>query len=257
VAVVDRDRVLAIQQTALSDWIRVVAAGSRTGETFERDGVVASALPACPDRSIVNSVTYTDPGALAARYDELAEFYAQAEIEAWTVWVPDFDGETIQLLEGAGHSFDGKPTAMVLELEGWRSPPIGDLDWDRDGDPETFGRVNDLAYGYTPETGYARAISEPVDGYTVYRARADGETACVVGALEHEGGDLGIYFVATVPEHRGKGLTSRLMAVALSEARERGLVTSSLQASAMGEPIYSTLGYLGHFRLHLYERRGT
>ncbi len=254
---IDLDRAVAIQRTALADWVRAVAAGSRSGEVFERDGVTACALPACPDRSIVNSATYTDADALAGRYDELAEFYARAEIEAWTIWVPDFDGETIERLEAAGHSFDGKPTAMVLELERWQSPPIGDLDWDRDGDPQTFGRINDLAYGYTPETGYARAISEPVDGYTLYRARSEGETACVVGTLDHEGGDLGIYFVATVPEHRGKGLTSRLMAVALADARERGSVTSSRQAAALGEPIYSTLGYRGHFRLHLYERRGT
>jgi GNAT superfamily N-acetyltransferase len=253
----DRDRALAIQRTALADWIRTVAAGSRMGEVFERDGVVACALPACPDRSIVNSAAYTDGQALATRYDELAEFYAGTEIEAWTVWVPDFDTDTIERLEKGGHRFDGHPTAMVLELEGWRSPPIGDLDWDRDGDPETFGRINDVAYGYTPETGYARAMSQPVDGYTLYRARRGGETASVVGTLEHEGGDLGIYFVATLPEHRGKGLTSRLIAVALSEARERGMVTSSLQSSAMGEPIYSTLGYVGYFRFNLYERRGT
>jgi GNAT superfamily N-acetyltransferase len=254
---VDLARAAEIQRTALADWVRAVAAGSRTGELFDRDGVTACAVPACADRSIVNSVTYTHANGFGGLYDELRAFYERMEIEAWTVWVPDFDAGAIAALEKAGHAFDGKPTAMVLELDGWQSPPIGDLDWDREGDPETFGRINDVAYGYTPETGYARAMAEPVDGYTVYRARCEGETACVVGTLEHAGGDLGIYFVATVPEHRGKGLTSRLMAVALSEARERGLVTSSLQASAMGEPIYSTLGYRGYFRLHLYERRGT
>ena len=251
------ERVAAIQQTALADWIRSVAAGSRSGQVFESDGVVACAVRDCPDRSIVNSVTYTDADALERVHGDLVDFYGRTGIEAWTVWTPDHDEDAIAILEGAGHEFDGKPIAMALELDGWQSPPIGDLDWDRDADPETFGRINDLAYGYTPETGYARAMSEPVEGYTLYRARADGETACVVGTLEHDGGDLGVYFVATVPEHRGKGLTSRLMAVALAEARERGFVTSSLQASAMGEPIYAHLGYVGYFRLHLYERRGT
>lgn len=254
---IDLARAAEIQRNALADWVRAVAAGARTAELFDRDGVTACAVPACPDRSIVNSVTYTHGEGLVRLYDELRDFYERLGIEAWTVWVPDFDPGTVEALEGAGHTFDGKPTAMVLELDGWEPPPIGDLDWDRDGDPETFGRINDLAYGYTPETGYARAMSQPVDGYTIYRARADGETACVVGTLEHDRGDLGIYFVATVPEHRGKGLTSRLMAVALSEASERGLVTSSLQASAMGQPIYANLGYVGYFRLHLYERRGT
>ena len=252
---IDLARAAEIQRTALADWIRSVAAGSSTAEVFDRDGITACVVPACPDRSIVNSVTYTHGDGLLRHYDELRDFYDRMGIEAWTVWVPDFDPGTIAALERAGHAFDGKPTAMVLDLDGWQPPPIGDLDWDRGGDPETFGRINDLAYGYTPETGYARAFSEPVDAYTIYRARRDGEVACVVGTLEHDGGDLGIYFVATLPEHRGKGLTSRLMAAVLTEARERGMVTSSLQASAMGEPIYATLGYRGYFRLHLYERR--
>jgi GNAT superfamily N-acetyltransferase len=253
----DLETAISIQRTALGDWVRTVAAGSRNGEVFERDGVVACALPDCPDRSIVNSVAYADGSTLRELYGDLSRFHEDAGIEAWTVWAPDFDVETIEALRQAGHTFDGKPVAMVLELEHWQAPPIGDLDWDRDGNHETYGRVNDLAYGYTPETGYARAMSKPADGLTIYRARSEGEIACVVGTLEHDGGDLGIYFVATLPEHRGKGLTSRLMAVALTEARERGLRTSSLQASAMGEPIYAHLGYLGYFRFHLYERRGT
>ena len=42
---------------------------------------------------------------------------------------------------------------------------------------------------------------------------------------------------------------------AMVEARERGMRTSSLQASAMGSPIYERLGYEPYFRFHLLERR--
>ena len=48
----------------------------------------------------------------------------------------------------------------------------------------------------------------------------------------------------------------RLTAVALADAQRRGLATSSLQASALGQPVYERLGFAGDFRLHMYERRG-
>jgi GNAT superfamily N-acetyltransferase len=95
---------------------------------------------------------------------------------------------------------------------------------------------------------------EPPPEVRLYRARVGGEAACVLGTIDHED-DLGFYFVATDPGHRGKGLASRLMAVALADARERGFSTSSLQASPMGQPVYERLGYEAHFRLNLYERR--
>jgi hypothetical protein len=51
------------------------------------------------------------------------------------------------------------------------------------------------------------------------------------------------------------GLASRLMTVALVDARGRGLETSSLQGSPMGQPVYRRLGYGDDFHLRMYERR--
>ena len=67
--------------------------------------------------------------------------------------------------------------------------------------------------------------------------------------------DAGILFVATPPEMRGRRLASRLLTAALIEARGRGMRTSSLQASALGSPIYERLGYSTHFSFHIMERR--
>ena len=54
---------------------------------------------------------------------------------------------------------------------------------------------------------------------------------------------------------RGRRLASRLLTAALLEARERGMKTSSLQASALGSPIYERLGYRTYFRFHIMERQ--
>jgi len=252
---IDRDRALAIQRTALADFARAMSAASEDARLFERDGVAASGVPACPERSIPNSVAYRDTDALLSSLDELASFYEDAGVRAWTVWVPEFDREAAAGLEAAGSAYDGNPTAMVLDLTGFEPPDIGDLEWDADGDAATLGDVNDRAYGHGPGEGYAPGMTQRPEGFRIYRARVDGQVACVMGTMEHEGGDLGIYWVATVPEFRGRSLSKRLMTAALVDARERGFATSSLQASSMGEPVYLRLGYEACFDLHLYERR--
>ncbi len=249
-----RDQVLALQKRGLRDWIAAMAASSPGAELFERDCVAAAIVPAVSRRSIPNSASYSDAAALADNLDALAERYGQAGVEAWTVWVPEFDREAIELLERAGHEFDGHPAAMALELDGWTPPELGDLDWDVRASGDDIGRVNDAAYGFDAGDGYAASLAAPPENVRVYQAREDGEVACVAGTIDHDD-DLGFYFVATHPDHQRKGLTTRLMAAALVDARERGLRTSSLQASPPGEPVYRRLGYESPFRLNLYERR--
>jgi predicted acetyltransferase len=61
--------------------------------------------------------------------------------------------------------------------------------------------------------------------------------------------------VATLPQHRGKQLASSLLSAALTEARQRGQITTSLQASSLGQGIYARLGYRALGEVHLYEKR--
>jgi hypothetical protein len=219
--------------------------------------VTAAIVPVVPERSIINSVVYDDVLALDAAYDGLVDAYAAAGIVAWNVWTPDFDSEARQLLIARGHGFDGEPAAMTLDLGRFRAPGSDDLDWDADATLDELGRINDLGYGHAAADGIAAAFARAAPGIPIrlYRARRDGETACVLAAIDHDD-DLGIYYVATAPAHGRRGLAGRLLAAALGEGHERGMRTSSLQSSAKGEPVYARLGYTRDFRLHLYERRG-
>jgi GNAT superfamily N-acetyltransferase len=69
------------------------------------------------------------------------------------------------------------------------------------------------------------------------------------------GRDAGVYAVATLPEARGQGLARRLHYQLLQRARERGALTTSLQASAMGRPVYEALGYASFGPMNMWERR--
>ncbi len=253
--VIDAAEAARLQRRSLARFLRFVVAGAPDSRLVERRGVAGSLVPSVPTRSIVNSVTYTDAGHLADALAPLAEAYREAGVVAWTVWVPEEDEEAATALTEAGHTLDGRPAAMSLELDGFSPPDLGDLDWDADGTGEELGRLNDLAYGWET-AGAAPALREARPGPTthMYRARQDGETASIAVILDTDD-EASAVLVATHPDHRRRGLSTRLLGAALAEARDRGMRTSSLQASGAGEPVYAALGYRPFGRLQMWERR--
>jgi GNAT superfamily N-acetyltransferase len=245
----------ALQRSGIAAWLRGLAAASPGASAYEADGVVAAVVPICPERSVVNSVTYDDATRLGAALDDLARLYGDTGVRAWTVWTPETDATAISILESAGHQLDGEPPAMWIDLADAPGAEPGDLDWDDRATPAEVGAVNDLAYGFTDDgVGPAIAATAPANHVRFYRARVDGEVAAVLETIDVDS-DCVVAWVATLPRFRGRGLASRLMRHALAGARDRGLVTSTLQASPMGTPIYQRLGYETAFRLRMYERR--
>jgi GNAT superfamily N-acetyltransferase len=120
---------------------------------------------------------------------------------------------------------------------------------------DDVARINDLAYGYEKPTFGAAMAALPADmPLRLYQARVDEEPVSVLGTIDADD-DCGVYLVATLKGHRGQGLSRRLLHLALAEARERGLRTSSLQASKLGQPVYEGLGYATICELEMWERR--
>jgi GNAT superfamily N-acetyltransferase len=252
----NRDQALALEKRALHDWLGILGSAAPESRVLDVEGVRAAIVPACPTRSIPNSVSYTDASSLEAGLEAVSAAYAEAGIRAWTVWVPEFDTEAIEVLTEAGHVLDGSPAAMTLELPEYEPREDSALDWSDAGDSADLGRINDLAYGLPADSGMAVGLAAPGPELTIYDARVSGEVACVLGTADHDS-DLGVYFVATHPTHQGAGLAGRLVRVALTAARERSMRTASLQSSPRGKPIYAALGFDGHFAINLYELRLT
>ncbi|MCU1350874.1 MAG: hypothetical protein JWM05_83 [Acidimicrobiales bacterium] len=81
-----------------------------------------------------------------------------------------------------------------------------------------------------------------IDGFTGFLGTVDGEAVASSGLWCAEGLG-GVYNVATVPEHRGRGIGGALTWAAAAAGRAAGLETSSLQASEQGETVYRGMGY--------------
>jgi GNAT superfamily N-acetyltransferase len=230
------------------------AEGSAGGRVIDRDGVLAMVVPATPERSVFNSVLYDAPEDLERALHDLAREYEEAGVDAWTVWLPEHDSASADLLASAGHRLDANPRAMALRLDELPEVDPGDLEWTSDGSLEEMKRINDVAYGYDPGT-FERGLGATPEGtWRMYEARLDGSPASVLATTEVDG-DCGIWWVATVPEARGRGLSRDLLRVALADARERGMETSTLQATKLGRRVYERVGYTDLGALQMWERR--
>jgi GNAT superfamily N-acetyltransferase len=249
-------RVSSLEQlpyVGLRTFCRALAHGSEDGRLVEVGGVTAAVVPAAPDRSIANSVMYDSVAGLESALDQIARAYDEAGVHAWTVWVPQHDRQGPQLLEQAGHKLDGEPTAMAMELKDFDRTPSPEIEIDEHPEPGELGRLNDRAYGFEGDQ-FARALALRPPGMHHYTALLDGMPVACLGAID-DARDCGIYFVATAPEAQGRGLATELMLRALMDACGRDCLTTSLQATKMGRPIYDRLGYRDFGQLQIWERR--
>ncbi|MBD0281731.1 MAG: GNAT family N-acetyltransferase [Thermoleophilaceae bacterium] len=241
-------------RASMQHFMRLLGQASDGARTLERDGVVAAVVPACPERAVLNSVTYTEAGGLADAYEEIAAAYA--EIGAtWTVWVHHGDRNAAALLEPRGHFLDAEPEAMGRELDGVERPPDRALsEWTAAGRIADVGSINDRSYAFGTDS-FTRGLARfPEDQAHVYTASQAGEPVACLMTLDHER-NTDIEWVAVVPEARGRGLSGKLLAHALADARERGAETTTLVATRLGRPVYDRLGYRPLGALQMWERR--
>jgi GNAT superfamily N-acetyltransferase len=76
----------------------------------------------------------------------------------------------------------------------------------------------------------------------LYSGLVDGAVVAT-SMLIATGAVAGIYWVATLEEHRGRGYGEALTAAAIAGGREFGCRTASLQASKLGRPVYQRMGF--------------
>ena len=220
------------------------------GHVLERPGVIASVVPSSPDSPTLNAAVAIEPVKAPEYLEELSRRYGEAKIRRWGVWLDSRASLTAQALAAAGMVVTAASPGMGanltdLETDGER-PQSADL--------TTVGQVNDLAYG-NYDARLERTLAPLPNGILHgYRVDHDGKPAAVALALHHNG-DAGISFVATVPKARRKGLATTVMRQALTEAQRRGCPTTTLQATDVGERLYTALGYRHVCVMQLWERR--
>lgn len=242
-------------RAGLPSEIELFGGSSREGRVIRVGGVIASVSPATPDRSLFNSVYADDPGEIEPHLDALEAIYEEAGIAAWTVWMRAGHRLGSEVLARRGHILDGEPRSMGVEIADFRPPerPLPEGVEIRAGTCAEAGAVNDAAYGLERAWGAALSGEPAVPVRWALAVEAGRPIACA-GAVDVDD-DAAITGVATLPERQGRGLASVLMAHLIAEADERGMVTSSLQASRAGAPVYAKLGFRDVGNSEMWEKR--
>ncbi len=250
------ERWLGLNLDSMRAFYSRIAEGAPRARLIEREALIAVVNPATPRSSLFNSVIYTQPRAVERELASLAATYEEEGILAWTVWVPDLDDDVAQLLRRAGHHLDASPSMMGAELAAidLAGHSMDDIDWTASGSGGDVARINDIAYG-DPEGFFGHGCGPmPAEHFRNYVADYEGEPGACVSTTD-AGSDLGIWAVATLPEARNRGLSTALMRQAIADARERGLETTTLQASELGRPVYEKVGYSAMGAFEMWERR--
>ena len=223
------------------------------GSVLERDGLVASVVPSAPDSPTLNAAVAIVPDRAQDHLEELEQRYAKAKVRRWGVWLDGSASLAAQALAQAGMVVTTASPGMGARIDELPAMRDGDAA-PRAADLTTVGRVNDLAYG-NYDARLERTLQPLPNGILKgYRADLDGKPAAVALTLHH-GEDCGVSFVATIPKARRKGLASTVMRQALAAAREGGCTTTTLQATEVGERLYTNLGYRHLCVMQLWERR--
>jgi ribosomal protein S18 acetylase RimI-like enzyme len=196
------------------------------------DGWTGSLVPTASDSALLNVAVPDHPATVPGLLD-LQEVFGDSAVR-WGLWT---DGS----VASDGHlMLAGMQTVtvcrlMARELTYLSAQPSAAEPTD---DLRFVGALNDRAYGLTDgrlETHFGVIAPGAVHAHRI------GEKA--VAAAVDNADDASLFFVATAPEARGKGLGTEVVIAALVAARDRGCVTATLLATGEGSGLYDRLGF--------------
>lgn len=224
------------EDVLLGSW-RAIAQVSPDARVVQTSSGAAAVFPhwAPLNNAVLQGAPPTSSTASAAAED-LRALYASVPVEGWALWLPS--GSRDLRAADAVHDVAGMSrdtTTLVM---------VQDVQEDLPPSPRVVRTSVEAAARAGDDPVPAVELPDPdgIDGLDAW-ALVDGESA-VAGAWSFRSSEeVGIYAVGTVPRWRRRGLARELMLHVLSDVRRAGALSASLQSTAMGQPLYESLGF--------------
>jgi len=161
-----------------------------------------------------------------------------------------------RVLEEAGMKARGELLAMVCpKFSPEKNNIIAPLTFEINKKTDAWAEVAWMAFGSSagvPDSfvRLARGLRDNKDFSLILAKRGDLPVGTVMLSLSGE--SAGIYYFATLPEERKKGVGDAMLHEASRLTFERGCCALTLQATPMGAPFYASRGFKPLFGLPVY-----
>jgi len=237
----------------LADFVAVTVGRPGRVEAVHGGRVVASVVPVA--NGYLNAAFRTDDTVPADAFlDGVRTVFADAGMP-YVVWVESTDDDLLTAAGASGGTADATDTPAMVVTGPVPLPAHLDVrPIDGAADRETFVRLCEDGYGMA---GLAWLLDSQgcldAPGTTWAIASEDGVDRSVACGFD-DGSTGGIYYVATPPDHRGRGAASAVTAWLTNRLLDGGSTQVTLQASEAGFPVYERLGFAtpGTFRRHTF-----
>lgn len=203
-----------------------------------------------------NAVLWIDPGADtdSAIAEQIAFFGALGHAFEWKHHSHDEPADLPERLRAAGFRPEEPETFVALDTAlAFDAPPLPDsIRIEHLVDPSRLGAiatVNQAVYGDADHASWlagtiAREKQADPDSIDIYAAY-NGDRPVSVGWMRHKRGDSfgSLWGGSTLPDWRGQGIYSALVAIRAANARERGCRWLTVDCSPMSLPILNRRGF--------------
>jgi GNAT superfamily N-acetyltransferase len=232
------DELVALSARAIP---RLLAPGrySRSGEGW----VLALSGEQAADLNMLVIGSAADPERVLREAD--AETTAR-DVPLLALFLPACAPALHPVAKGLGLTYGGAFPLMALSEvrpsgagSGFRVEPVGDA-----ASRATAVDLQSRAFGLE-RAAMARLMDDSFalrPAPDVFTASLDGDPMSTVTATL-DGVDVGIWTMATPPEHQGKGAGRALLSWVLDHYRSKGAVRFYLYATEAGQPLYRSLGF--------------
>lgn len=247
-------------ETNLRDSFRVLTHGRQTGDVRELEGVSIASLGVA--FQMFNAAFLSTPVESQRELEDrlrTAQLYFAAQKRSWSFWLCEswlasgLRRRLPQTFETFGLRLASEMPGMVTDIIRPATRPTPPMEFAPVSDSRTMDHFRTIGASCfrVPPVWFAEVFDEARTHFPCWVGYSDGLPVATAAAVR-SADTIGIYNVATLPQHRERGYGEAITRYAISQHPASRVI---LQATSQGLPLYERMGFRAVTRIQVFNSR--